>query len=123
MPGVLIRTDWSRRKLAEAFLNIGAGGAAHTPGPDAECVEFLAKERDILGVGAETVGIDAQGRRIPNSIARCRATRSCTARIASVSRASPIWIGFHPAVPCHHAALKIVNGSGSPLRVLALAPA
>src|SRR6185312_16341961 len=55
---VLIRTDWSKHKTAGAFLNIGADGA-HSPGPHPECVRFLAQERDILGIGAETVGTDA----------------------------------------------------------------
>jgi kynurenine formamidase len=32
---------------------------SHTPGFHPQCVPFLAKERDILGVGVETVGTDA----------------------------------------------------------------
>ena len=55
---MLIRTDWSQRNGAKEFLNIGADGA-HTPGFHPQCVPFLAKERDILGVGVETVGTDA----------------------------------------------------------------
>ncbi len=31
----------------------------NTPGFHPECVPFLARERDILGVGVETVGTDA----------------------------------------------------------------
>ena len=54
---VLIRTDWSKRP-GEAFLNFGKDGP-HTPGFHPECVPFLARERDILGVGVETVGTDA----------------------------------------------------------------
>ena len=55
---VLVRTDWSHRKAAKEFLNAGPDGS-HTPGFHPQCVPFLAKERDILGVGVETVGTDA----------------------------------------------------------------
>lgn len=55
---VLIRTDWSRRTDPARFLNIGADGP-HTPGFHPQAVPFLARERDILGVGVETVGTDA----------------------------------------------------------------
>ena len=54
---VLIRTDWSKRP-GDSFLNFSADGS-HTPGFHPECVPFLARERDILGVGVETVGTDA----------------------------------------------------------------
>lgn len=117
---VLMRTDWSKRKGREAFLNIKEDGP-HSPGPSVDAARFLAEERDVLGFGVETVGTDAG--------------------IAG---------GFDPGFPCHtlmHGAgkfglaslnnldqlpatgaiifaapLKIVNGSGSPLRVLALVP-
>ncbi len=116
----LMRTDWSKRQGREAFLNIKEDGP-HSPGFTPDCVRFLADERDVLGVGVETVGTDA-------------------------GQAG----GFDPAFPCHHlmhgagklglaslnnldqlpatgalliaAPLKIKDGSGSPLRVLALVP-
>lgn len=114
---VLMRTDWSK-KSAEDFLNYAEDGP-HTPGPSVECMEFLANERDILGFGVETVGTDAGQA-----------------------------FAFEPAFPAHQlmhgnnkfglasltnldqlppkgaiivtAPLKIVGGSGSPLRVIAL---
>ena len=117
---ILMRTDWSKRRGQEAFLNIKEDGP-HSPGPHPDCVRFLAQERDVLGFGVETVGTDA-------------------------GQAG----GFDPPFPCHNimhgngklglaslnnldqlpatgavviaAPLKIVNGSGSPLRVLALVP-
>ena len=115
----LLRTDWSKRE-GDAFLNVKEDGP-HSPGFTPDCVRFLANERDVLGVGVETVGTDA-------------------------GQAG----GMDPAFPCHNlmhgagklglaslsnldqlpptgtlliaAPLKIENGSGSPLRVLALAP-
>ncbi len=55
---LLFRTDWSKRQSKEAFLNAREDGP-HSPGFEPDCVKFLTKERDILGVGAETVGTDA----------------------------------------------------------------
>jgi kynurenine formamidase len=114
---VLLRTDWSKRTGAD-YANLKADGS-HTPGPDADVMRFLVAERDIIGFGTETIGTDAgQGGH------------------------------FSPPYPAHHflhgagryglqclkgldqlpptgamivaAPLKIQNGSGSPLRVLAL---
>ena len=115
---VLMRTDWSRRQDPQAYQNIDKTGQ-HTPGPGTPAVQFLVEQRDVLGFGSETIGTDAgQGAHL------------------------------HPPYPCHyymHGAgryglqclsnldllpatgsllicppLKIENGSGSPLRVLAL---
>ncbi len=116
---VLFRTDWSKRDWKN-YLNLKDDGA-HSPGPDASAIRHLI-DRDVLGFGVETIGTDAgQGG------------------------------GFEPAYPAHtllHGAgkyglqclknldqlpargalivaapLKIKEGSGSPLRVLALVDA
>lgn len=114
---VLMRTGWSQRR-GGAYANL-RGDGAHTPGPDAEAMRWLVEERDILGFGTETIGTDA----------------------GQASHFTPPW-------PAHHylhgagryglqcltnlhllpprgailltAPLKIHEGSGSPLRVLAL---
>jgi kynurenine formamidase len=119
---LLLRTGWDVRAGDQGrFLNADDTGP-HTPGPDVECARWLAQESAFVGLGVETVGTDA-------GIAH----------------------GFDPAFPCHHfmhgagkfgltqlanlsqlpptgalliaAPLKIVDGSGSPARALALVPA
>jgi kynurenine formamidase len=56
---ILFRTGWgARAQDAEAFINLGPEGPV-TPGPDVEAAHWLATERDIAGFGVETVGIDA----------------------------------------------------------------
>ncbi len=117
---VLLWTGWSNRQDPKAFLNEAEDGP-HSPGLAPEAVSMLAHERDVLGVGVETIGTDA-------------------------GQAA----GFDPPFPCHHimhgagklglaslchldqlppagaiviaAPLKIVDGSGSPVRVLAIVP-
>ncbi len=114
---VLLRSDWSKRQGREAFLNLKENGPV-SPGPSVAGVKALL-ERNIIGFGTECVGTDAGAAG-----------------------------GFDPAFPAHtlfHGAgkfglaslanldklpakgsllitppLKLVNGSGSPLRVLAL---
>src|SRR5262245_51081436 len=55
---VLLRTGWSHRTDPEAFMNVAADGP-HTPGFDARASRMLAHDRDVLGVGVETIGTDA----------------------------------------------------------------
>ncbi len=119
---LLFRSGWeSRAQDGEAFLNVGPDGPV-TPGPDAALALWLASERQIAGFGVETVGTDAGAAG-----------------------------GFEPPFPAHHfllgagvygltqlanlgelpptgallvvAPLKLVDGTGSPARALAIVPA
>ena len=117
---VLIRTDWSKRTGAQSFLNIREDGP-HTPGFHPQCVPFLAKERDILGVGVETVGTDAGQAATFDPMFPCHtimhgSNRFGLASLMNLDQLPPT--GAVVIAP----PLKIVNGSGSPLRVLALVP-
>lgn len=118
---LLVRSGWaSRGDDRTSFLNQDETGP-HTPGLSVECARWLSTESPILGVGVETVGIDAGQA-----------------------------FAFEPPFPAHHfllgagrygltqlrnleqlpprgsviitAPLKIVGGSGSPTRTLALVP-
>lgn len=116
---VLLRTDWSKRSGA-AFFNADDNGP-HTPGFHQRTSEFLTKERDILGVGVETIGTDAgQAGRFdppfPNHTIMHGAGRFGLASLCNLDRL-PATGSVVIAAP-----LKLVNGSGSPLRVLALVP-
>ncbi|WP_299483682.1 cyclase family protein [uncultured Roseibium sp.] len=114
---VLMRTDWSKRSGAD-YLNMRDDGP-HSPGPTPEGIRFLVEERDIRGFGTETIGTDAgqgahyappypahyylhgagkYGLQCLNNLDQLPAT-------GAVLMAAP---------------LKIKNGTGSPLRVLAM---
>jgi kynurenine formamidase len=119
---LLYRTGWDARAHdAAAFLNASDTGP-HTPGIAPDCARWLAEEAPNAAIGVETVGTDAGAAH-----------------------------SFEPAFPCHHfmlgagkygltqlanlaelppagallvvAPLKLVNGSGSPCRALALVEA
>lgn len=114
---VLLRTDWSKRSGA-AFLNADADGP-HTPGFHQDTSTFLVHERDVLGVGVETIGTDAgQAGRFtppfPNHTIMHGAGKFGLASLCNLDRLPAVG-SMVIAAP-----LKLVNGSGSPLRVLAL---
>ena len=114
---VFMRTDWSKRKGIE-YLNMKEDGP-HSPGPTPEAVKFLVEERDIRGFGVETVGTDAgQGAHyIPPYPAHFylhgagKFGLQCLCNLDQLPATGAVLLA---------APLKIKNGTGSPLRVLAL---
>lgn len=117
---VLIRTDWSKRQGREAFLNMGPDGA-HSPGFHPSCSAWLASARNILGVGVETVGTDAGQAggfdpAFPSHSYMHGAGRFGLTSLVNLDQLPPTG-ALVIAAP-----LKIVGGSGSPLRVIAITP-
>ncbi len=117
---VLLHTGWSKRTNREEFLNVQADGP-HTPGFHQTTSQFLANERDILGVGVETVGTDAGAAGgfnppFPNHTFMHGAGKFGITSLINLDLLPPTG-AIVIAAP-----LKIVNGSGSPLRVIAIAP-
>jgi kynurenine formamidase len=118
---VLLRTGWSRRTEQADVLNVAADGP-HSPGFDARASRMLAHDRDVLGVGVETIGTDAgqagsSDPPFPNHTIMHGAGKFGLASLCNLDRLPPTG-AVVVAAP-----LKIVRGSGSPVRVLALAPA
>ena len=118
---VLLRTGWSERRGSTESLNVAEDGP-HSPGFHKAASELLARDRDVLGVGVETVGTDAgQAARFdppfPNHSIMHGAGKFGLASLRNLDQLPPT------GAVVIAAPLKIVNGSGSPLRVLAIAPA
>ena len=117
---VLLRTGWSRRTDPTAFLNVAADGP-HSPGLHQSASELLARDRDVLGVGVETVGTDAGQAGtfdppFPHHATMHGAGKFGLASLTNLDQLPPVG-AIVIAAP-----LKIVGGSGSPVRVLAIAP-
>jgi len=118
---LFMRTDWSRRTDPLAFLNPGEDGP-HTPGFSPEASRLLAHDRDVVGVGVETVGTDAGQAGdfdppFPNHHIMHGAGKFGLASLRNLDRLPPTGSVVFAAP------LKIVGGSGSPLRVVAIVPA
>jgi kynurenine formamidase len=117
---VLLHTGWSKRSDARAFLNVRDDGP-HSPGFHRSTSELLARDRDVLGVGVETVGTDAGQAGtfdppFPNHATMHGAGKFGLASLTNLDQLPPTG-AIVIAAP-----LKIVGGSGSPLRVLAITP-
>ena len=114
---VLMRTDWSKRRGAD-YVNLREDGA-HTPGPSVAAVKFLVEHRDVRGFGTETIGTDAGQAHHFNPPYPAhhfmhgagRYGLQCLANVDHLPPAGALILA---------APLKIRQGSGSPLRVLAL---
>lgn len=115
---VLLRSDWYKRNgSSETFLNADAKGP-HSPGPTAEAIEYLLS-KGIIGWGQETVGTDAgsAGTMNPPFPAHNLLHKANKYGLASLSHLDqlPAKGAILIAAP-----LKIVGGTGSPVRALAL---
>jgi kynurenine formamidase len=118
---VELRTGWNRRTDAASFINAREDGP-DSPGFDARTSKLLAEDRNVLGVGVETIGTDAgQAGRFnqpfPNHATMHGTGKSGLASLCNLDRL-PATGAVVIAAP-----LKIVNGSGSPVRVTAFTPA
>jgi isatin hydrolase len=117
---VLMRSDWYKRNANEAeFLNADDKGP-HSPGPTAETINYLLS-KGIIGWGNEAVGTDAGSAAgmdpaFPAHNLMHKNNRYGLASLCNLDRLPPTG-AILIAAP-----LKIVNGTGSPLRVLALVP-
>lgn len=121
---VVMRTDWDKRMQdADLFLNPDPDPQCddfHTPGPTPDCIDYLLS-RGIVGWGTQCVGTDAgmAGKFSPPYPAHNFLHRDNCFGIASLCNLDQLPPrGAILIVP----PLKIEQGTGSPLRVLALVP-
>ena len=118
---LLYRTGWDARAHDQAaFLNADETGP-HTPGISVECARWLAEQAPIVGLGVETVGTDAGAAHSFDPPFPCHyyllgAGKYGLTQLANLARL-PTTGSLLIVAP-----LKIVGGTGSPARVLALIP-
>jgi len=117
---VLMRTDWDRfNDDADRFLNADAAGP-HTPGPSVDCIQYLM-ERGVLGWGTQCIGTDAGAAGCfdppyPAHNLLHLHNRYGLASLTNLDKLPP------KGAILIAAPLKIQNGTGSPVRALALVP-
>ena len=118
---VLLRTDWYKRgDNSASFLNADDKGP-HSPGPTAEAIVYLI-DKGVIGWGSETVGTDAgsaggMNPPFPAHTLMHKANRYGLASLCHLDKLPP------KGAVLIAAPLKFVDGTGSPVRALALAPA
>lgn len=117
---VVLRSDWYHRNTStETFLNADENGP-HTPGPSVDAVQYLV-EKGALGFGSECVGTDAGAAAtfdppFPAHNLLLGVGRYGLASLTNLDKLPPT--GAMLVV----APLKIVNGTGSPVRAFAIVP-
>ena len=118
---LLYRTGWdARANDQQAFLNANDTGP-HTPGMAIDTARWLAEEAPIVGVGVETVGTDAGAAHSFDPPFPCHSFLLGANKYGLTQLANLAKLPATGAVLVV-APLKIVGGSGSPVRALALVP-
>jgi kynurenine formamidase len=117
---VLMRSGWEKRNHStEAFLNADENGS-HTPGPSVDCIQYLLS-KGVVGWGNECVGTDAGNAAtfdppFPAHALMLAEGRFGLASLVNLGRLPPTGAVLIAAP------LKIKQGTGSPVRALALVP-
>lgn len=118
---VVLRSGWARRSAdPAAFFNAKEDGP-HTPGMGASGAKFLVEERDIVGVGVETVGTDAgqafrENPPFPNHSIMHGAGKYGLTSLVNLDRL-PSTGAVLIVLP-----MKVEGGTGCPVRPIALVP-
>lgn len=115
---LLCRTGWSARVTQEEMINNTETGPT-SPGLSAEAARWVAEESPLQGIGVETVGTDAGAAHSFDPAFPCHSYllgngKFGLAQLQNLDQLPPTGAVILAAP------LKIVGGSGSPARVLAL---
>lgn len=115
---LLCHTGWSSRTTQETMINNTETGPT-SPGMSVDCARWVAEESVLQGIGVETIGTDAGAAHSFEPPFPCHAfflgaNKYGLAQLQNLDKL-PATGAVVVASP-----LKIVNGSGSPVRVLAL---
>jgi kynurenine formamidase len=117
---VFLRSDWRKVADPDNYTNMQEDGA-HSPGPDTACVLWMIEERDVLGFGTECVGTDAGQAFAMEPQYPCHYYMHGNGRLGLQCMTNLDLLPATGAVVVSPP-LKIIDGSGSPLRVIALVP-
>jgi kynurenine formamidase len=114
---VFLRTGWEEF-CTDPLRYANAGGPLRFPGYGADAARFLVEERGVVGLGIDTLGIDpgvADDFVVHRQISHPKGVWHVE-NLVNLSKLPPTgaWVMVGP--------LKLVGGSGSPARVLALVP-
>jgi kynurenine formamidase len=113
---VAMHAGWDARATsADHFLNRDANGTLHAPGFSEQAARFLVAERDICGVGVDTLSLDAgAAQKFVAHLAILGAGKYGVELMANLGRVPPSGATVIVGAPKHDGA------TGGPARVLAL---
>jgi kynurenine formamidase len=113
---VAMHAGWdARANSAERFLNRDAKGVLHMPGFGEEAARFLVDQRDIWGVGVDTLSLDAgAAEKFVAHVAILGAGKYGIELMANLGRVPPA------GATAFVGAMKHEGATGGPARVLAV---
>ncbi len=113
---VLVKTGWGRNfQNLVRYRNPDEKGRMHFPGFSPEAVKFLIDQRDVRGIGIDTLSVDpGQSDEAAVHHLLGKAGRYGLENLAGLDGLPPV--GFYLIV----APIKIETGSGGPTRVFAV---
>ena len=113
---VAMHSGWDARVAStDRFLNRDAKGTMHAPGFSEPAARFLVGERDICGVGVDTLSLDAAAaQKFVAHVAILGAGKYGIELLANLARVPPSGATVIVGAPKH------VGATGGPARVLAL---
>ncbi|MBD0388316.1 MAG: cyclase family protein [Nostoc sp. C3-bin3] len=115
---VILNTGWQNKWWDKsAFLNHDAQGIAHFPGFGSDATQFLLNERQIIGVGIDTHGVDpGQDKSFAINRLVLEQSRIVLENLTNLDQLPPKGTTLAIGI------LRLRGGSGSPVGVLALVP-
>jgi kynurenine formamidase len=113
---VAVHTGWDARiATPDRFLNRDKSGTMHSPGLSEPAAAFLARERDVVGVGIDTLSLDiGAATKFVAHLALLGAGKYGIELMANLTMVPPSGATIVVGAPKHE------GGSGGPVRVLAL---
>lgn len=112
---VLLYTGWQEKwDNPQAFLNADTQGKLHFPGFSQDAIAYLLKERKIAGVGIDTHGIDGgKNDSFTTNKLMLKSQSIVLENLTNLDQLPPYGITLVMGI------LKLLEGSGSPVSVLA----
>jgi kynurenine formamidase len=117
-PGAVVMayTGWDFRwNRPKEFHNLAEDGLPHFPGFSLEAVEFLVKTRDVVGLGIDTMSVD-KGATTTYPVHQFTSKES----VYHLENVANLGLVPQSGATVVVAPVKLENGSGAPVRLLAL---
>ena len=113
---VMAYTGWdSRWQSQKEFQNLGSDHLPHYPGYSAEAARFLVKTRDVVGLGIDTMSVDI-GATTTYPVHQFTSKES----VYHLENVANLALVPSSGATIVVAPIKLENGSGGPVRLLAL---
>jgi len=113
---VFMHSGWEARVGSwQAFRNPDSSGVMHFPGFHPEAAEFLLREREVVGIGVDTLSLDhGPSKDFKVHTTWLPANRWGLENLANLARIPPSGAWVFVGAP------KVATGSGGPCRVFAM---